>query len=169
MTMNDHGFKRNSFVLLITFLLPLFLNAQNVIEAMQQKKQIVEAGFNKWSKGEGSFFELLADDVRWTITGNGPLSKVYTSRQQFLDGAIEPLNRRLSQKIVPKVRGIYAEGDMVIALWDGVARDLEGKPYNNTYSWYMKMDKGKIVDVVAFFDNIQIADLWRRVPLDQVD
>ena len=55
-TMNDHGFKRNSFVLLITFLLPLFLNAQNVIEAMQQNKQIVEAGFNKWSKREGSSF-----------------------------------------------------------------------------------------------------------------
>lgn len=129
-----------------------------------KNKQIIREGFAKWANGTGSFFDLLADDVEWTITGSSPISKTYTSRKQFLEEAIAPLNERLSEKIVPRVRGIYADGDMVIALWDGTATAKDGKPYNNTYSWYMTLKNGRIVKVVAFFDTIDLADLWRRIP-----
>jgi len=32
-----------------------------------------------------AFFDLLADDLQWTITGSTYLSKTYTSKKQFLD------------------------------------------------------------------------------------
>ncbi|MFL9458650.1 MULTISPECIES: nuclear transport factor 2 family protein [Nostocales] len=130
-----------------------------------QNKEIVRVGFAKWANNTGSFFDLLADDVEWTITGRSPISKTYTSRQQFLSEAIAPINERLSARIVPNVRGIYAEGDMVIALWDGTATAKDGKPYTNTYSWYMTMKNGRIVKVVAFFDTIELTDLWNRIPV----
>ncbi|MDX2239288.1 MAG: nuclear transport factor 2 family protein [Leptolyngbyaceae cyanobacterium bins.302] len=130
-----------------------------------KNKEIIRAGFARWADGTGSFFGLLADDVEWTITGRSPISKTYTSREKFLEEAIAPLNDRLSVGIVPRVRGIYAEGDMVIALWDGTATAKDGKPYGNTYSWYMTMRNGRIVKVVAFFDTIELTELWRRIPV----
>lgn len=134
------------------------------VENMEEKnKEIVREGFANWANGTGSFFDLLAEDAEWTITGRSPISKTYTSRQQFLDEAITPINERLSVRIAPTVRGIYADGDMVIALWDGTATAKDGKPYKNTYSWYMTMKDGRIVKVVAFFDTIEFTELWERV------
>ncbi len=133
-------------------------------DSMEEKnKAIVSEGFANWANGTGSFFDLLADDAEWTITGSSPVSKTYTSRQQFLDEAIIPINERLSARIIPTVRGIYADGDVVIALWDGVATARDGKPYENTYSWYMTMKDGRIVKVVAFFDTIDFTEFWNRV------
>lgn len=63
----------------------------------------------------------------------------------------------------PPFRGIYAEGDVVIALFDGAATALDGKPYRNTYAWFMQMRDGRIVRVTAFFDTIEFTDFWKRI------
>jgi ketosteroid isomerase-like protein len=102
--------------------------------------------------------------MRWTITGSAPLSKTYTSKQQFLDEVIAPLNQRLAKKITPKVRSLHAEGDVVIALWDGTATACDGQPYNVTYSWHMRLVAGKIVEVTAFLDTLGFADIFQRIP-----
>jgi ketosteroid isomerase-like protein len=52
---------------------------------------------------------------------------------------------------------------MVIALFDASAVAKDGKPYRNTYSWYMRMSEGHIVEVTAFFDSVEFNDLWQRV------
>ena len=143
--------------------IPLLMKAPTTNDAARNKAR-VEAGFDKWSSGTGSFFELLSEDVRWTIAGNSPFSRTYGGKKEFMDAVIAPLNARLASIIVPKVRRIYADGDTVIALWDGIARASDGQPYNNTYAWFMKFKDGRIVDVVAFFDTGELADLWNRVP-----
>lgn len=130
---------------------------------MNKNKALIQRGFDQWAQGSGSFFDLLADDVVWTITGRSPIAKTYTSRQQFLLEAIDPLNRRLSKKIVPKLRELHADGDVVIALWEGEATAKDGIIYRNTYSWFMKIKDDKIVHVIAFFDSIELVDLWMRV------
>ncbi len=105
-------------------------DAARGIEA--RNKQIIEAAFEAWRNGTGGPFDLLAADARWTIVGNCPVSKTYDTRQEFLDAVITPFNARLSSRLVPAVPALYAEGEMVIALFDahGTARD--GKPYQNT-------------------------------------
>jgi ketosteroid isomerase-like protein len=52
---------------------------------------------------------------------------------------------------------------MVIALFDADAIARDGKPYRNTYTWYMQMRGEKIVEVIAFFDTIEFTDFWQRV------
>jgi uncharacterized protein len=128
-----------------------------------QNKELVQAGFDKWRDGTGSVFEFLAPDAKWTIVGNCPVSRTYQSRQEFLDVVIKPFNARLSSRLVPTVRGIYADGDMVVVLFDGRGTARDGRPYENTYSWYLHMTGGQIVDVVAFFDTIEFTDFWTRV------
>jgi uncharacterized protein len=149
---------------LITFFGAAFTAAA---QSPADNKKIIQAGFDRWAKGEGSFFDLLADDMQWTIHGSTPLSKTYTNKQQFLDEVINPLNQRLSKKIVPTVRNLYAEGDVVIALIDGKATAKDGKPYNMSYAWFMTLKNGKIVHVDAFLDGIQFADVMKRVPAKQ--
>jgi ketosteroid isomerase-like protein len=137
--------------------------SQNKNAVMENNKEIVKEGFANWTNQTGNFFDLLTDDVQWTITGSTYLSKTYTSKKQFLDEVINPLNERLSKRIVPKVTGIYADGDMVIALWEGVATATDGKPYNTSYSWNLEMKNGKIFKVVAFLDGIAFQDIMTRL------
>jgi ketosteroid isomerase-like protein len=130
---------------------------------IMENKKIIQQGFENWANGTGSFFDLLVDDVQWTITGSTPLSKTYTSKKQFIAEVIAPLNDRLSKKIVPKVSALYADGNMVIAIWDGHATAIDGKPYNATYEWNMQIKNGKIVKVTAFLDGIEFSDIMSRL------
>jgi ketosteroid isomerase-like protein len=128
-----------------------------------RNKEAVRRAFEKWTEGTGSPFDLLAPEAKWTIVGNAPVSRTYTSRQEFLEIVIKPFNARMQQRLIPKVRAIYSDGDMVIALFDAEAVALDGKPYRNTYTWYMRMDDEKIVEAIAFFDTIEFIDLWTRI------
>jgi hypothetical protein len=129
----------------------------------ERNRETVRAAFEAWRGGTGSVFDLLEPDARWTIVGNAPVSRTYASRQEFLDVVIAPFNARLSRRLVPTVRDVYADGDTVIALFDAEGTARDGKPYRNTYTWYMRMRGGRIVDVIAFFDTIEFTDLWTRV------
>jgi hypothetical protein len=135
--------------------------AEKGIEA--RNKETIQASFEAWRDGTGRVFDLLAPDAKWTIEGNSPVSKTYNSGQEFLDTVIDPFNARLSSRLIPTIRGIYADGDMVIALFDGERTARDGKLYRNTYSWYIRMRDGQIHEVVGFFDTIEYTDFWTRI------
>jgi ketosteroid isomerase-like protein len=138
-----------------------------VNDQRQADKEMVGAAFDAWAAGTGGPFALLAEDATWTITGNSPVSRTFRSRQEFLDVVIDPFNARMSERLVPSVRGLYADGDWVIALFDAHATARDGTPYDNTYSWYMRLAGAqgdrRIVEVIAFFDTIEFTDFWKRV------
>jgi ketosteroid isomerase-like protein len=129
-------------------------------QTLEENKKIIRDGFDRWAAGKGSFFDLLAEDATWTISGSSSLSKTYTSKKQLLDEVIVPLNMLLSQKIVPTVREIYSDGSTIIVIWDGKATRLNGKPYNVSYAWFLKMQHGKIVAVTAFLDTKDLEEIF---------
>ena len=132
------------------------------VSVEEKNKALVRAGFERWAEGTGSPFELLAPDAEWTIVGTSPLSKTY-SRQQFLDEVIGPFNARMAKPLATTVRGIYADGDMVITLFDAEGMAKDGQPYRNTYSWYFQMRDGLVTKAIAFFDVREFDDFWMRV------
>jgi uncharacterized protein len=68
-----------------------------------------------------------------------------------------------STRLVPNVCALYAEGDTVIALFDAERMARDGKPYRNTYSWYVQMRDGMIVNATAFFDlSRSTKDHWKK-------
>ncbi|MBT2560246.1 nuclear transport factor 2 family protein [Pedobacter sp. ISL-68] len=141
--------------------------AQTNIETTKANKEAIRLGFAGWTAGTGNFFDLLHDDMVWTITGSTPYSKTYKNKKQFIDEVINPLNRRFSKKIVPTVRAIYGDGDVVIAYWDGVATAKDGKGYKSSYAWFMQMKEGKIINVTAFLDGLEFGDIMKRLPGDE--
>jgi uncharacterized protein len=126
-------------------------------------KTLVQASFDRWKHGTGGPFELLATDVEWTIVGSSPLAKTYRSKKEFIDAVIDPFNARMSKPLVPTIRGIFADGDMVIVLFDAEATVNDGKLYRNTYTWYFQMREAKVVKATAFFDNRDFDEFWNRV------
>jgi len=131
---------------------------------IEQNKQLVQAAFERWREGTGGPFELLAEDATWTITGNSIVAKKYATRDEFINTVIKPFNARLTKPLVPTIRSLHAEGDTVIALFDAEATARDGKPYRNTYAWFMQMKDGKMVKVIAFFDSIAFDEFWKRAP-----
>ena len=125
-------------------------------------KKVTDA-FEAWRKGAGSPFQLLKDNASWTIVGNSVAAKEYKSRKEFIDQVIAPFNARMAKPLVPSIRGIYADGDTVVVLFDASGTAKDGKIYANTYSWFLRFQDGSIESVVAFFDSIHFNDLWSRV------
>ena len=75
-----------------------------------ENKKLIQDVFAAWAGGDGAaFFSILADDVRWTVIGTCPVSRIYTSRQQFLEGAAKPLSEKLTGPIEPSVRNIVTD------------------------------------------------------------
>jgi uncharacterized protein len=126
-------------------------------------KAIVQESFDRWKSGKGSPFELLVPEAEWTIVGSSPLSKTYHSRQEFLDEVGGPFDARMAKPPVRTVRGIYADGDMVIILFNIDATAVDGLPYQNAYTWYFQMKDSKVIKAIAFFDTRVFDEFWTRV------
>lgn len=127
-----------------------------------ENKQIIQEAFTKWSQGDGSaFFALLADDVHWTVIGSTPVSRTFTSKKAFQEGAVQPLTAKLTGAIMPTVRDIIAEGDKIALQWEGRSTGKNGTIYHQTYCWVMRVEGGKVREGTAYLDTELIAQLWQ--------
>ena len=128
-----------------------------------RNRNLVETAFHKWGAGIGGPYDLLADDVTWTIVGRSDASRAYASKAAFMGEVIHPFNARMSQGLKPTIRQLTTDGDKVVIFFDaaGVAKD--GQPYANTYAWFWEMRDGRVVRAFAFYDAIAFNELWRRV------
>jgi len=138
-----------------------------IAEASQTSTQqtnatLVREAFTNWQQGKGTVFDLLAPHARWTVAGTSPVSGVYTSKAELAQ-VVRSITARLATPIVPTVKSIVAENDVVVVLWNGTATALDHKPYNNTYLWHMTFKNGQVVEVTAFLDTYVLDDLMRRV------
>src|SRR5262249_33940990 len=86
-------------------------------------------------------------------------TKTHDSPQAVMRDAIRPFNARMSAPLRPEVRNLYADGDTVIVFFDahGTARD--GRPYANTYAWFLTMRDDKVVN-----ERSQALDFTRELP-----
>ena len=137
-------------------------SAQRTTEE-ERNQALVQRGFDAWRDGTGSPYDILADDANWTIMGNSLAAKNYPSRETFLAEVIRPFNARMRDRLIPNVHRLYTDGDTVIALFDAKGTARDGKPYANSYAWFLQMKDGRIVRAQAFFDSIVFDDFWRRI------
>ena len=137
--------------------------AQTKEQIESRNKTVVQAGFDAWKAGTGSPYDLLADDASWTIVGHSAASKTYPSKDAFVSEVIRPFNARMKVGLKPTIRNMYAEGDTVVVFFDASGTARDGKPYANTYAWFLDLRDGKIVNAFAFFDSVVFNEFWERV------
>lgn len=128
-----------------------------------ENKQFIRQAFEAWAAGTGGVFDLLTPDATWTIVGNSAVAGMYRSRKEFMDRVIRPFNARMATPLTPVLHALYADGDTVIAYFEASATPRDGKPYQNTYTWYLQVCDKSIVEAIPFFDSIEVNDLWSWV------
>jgi uncharacterized protein len=127
-----------------------------------ENKKLIQDAFAGWARGDANaFFNLLAEDVRWTVIGTTPVSRTYASRAEFVEGATKPLMGKRAGPIVPTVRDVIAEGDKVVLQWEGRSSGKNGTIYHQTYCWVMRIADGKVREGTAYLDTELISQLWK--------
>jgi ketosteroid isomerase-like protein len=132
----------------------------------ETNREIISQAFGAWQRGTGYISGVFAPDMVWRIEGHSAASKEYSSKQQFVDEVLAPFGARFStsEPFRPvTIRGVYADDDTVVVIWDGRGIANDGQPYENSYAWIMKLADGKVVDGTAFYDSISFNGLWERV------
>ncbi len=128
----------------------------------QATTALVERLFAAYEQGDSQqFFDHVADDVHWTVTGKNPLSGEYRSKREFLEATYERLAAVLKQPIRPRVRRIIAQGDLAVVEWRGHATSIVDRPYDNDYCWVIRVAGDRIVEVTAYLDGALVEELLR--------
>jgi uncharacterized protein len=132
----------------------------------ETNREIIRQAFEAWRQGTSPITDVFAPGMVWRIEGHSAAAREYRGTQQFVDEVLAPFGARFAggEPFRPVIiRGVYADGDTVVVIWDGRGIANDGRPYENSYAWIMKLDNGKVVDGTAFFDSISFNDLWSRV------
>jgi uncharacterized protein len=132
----------------------------------ETNREIISQAFDAWRQGTAAITGVFAPEMVWRIEGHSAASKEYGSKRQFIDEVLAPFGARFteSQPFRPvTIRGVYADGDTVVVIWDGRGIANDGQPYENSYAWIMKLADGQVVDGTAFYDSISFNGLWSRV------
>ena len=126
----------------------------------EDNKRLVREAFRPWENGDsGPFFDLIADDVHWTVIGTTPVSGVYHSKQDLIDHAFGPLLARLDGKLTTTFVDLAGERDKLFLRFESSGVSQSGVKYDQAYCWAMVMRERRIVEIVAYLDT----DLLRRV------
>ncbi|MBF8189508.1 nuclear transport factor 2 family protein [Nonomuraea sp. K274] len=126
----------------------------------------VRQGLIAWRRGIWSIHDMFAPDMVWRTEGSSVVAKEYRSKRQFLEEALTPFEARFTESDPfrpTRVRAMYCDNDTVIVVWDGRGTARDGRPYENTHAWFMKMRGGKVVETTSFSDSMAFDDLWKRV------
>ncbi|MCG5220159.1 nuclear transport factor 2 family protein [Streptosporangium sp. KLBMP 9127] len=134
----------------------------------QDSKRIIRQAFDAWRRGTGSITDVFAPDIVWRIEGRSLASKVYRGKKQFMDEVMAPFVARFNRSPNPfrptLIHDLLCDDDTVVVYWSGRGVANDGKTYENSYAWFMKMREGKVVNGVAFYESISFNELWTRVP-----
>src|SRR5690242_6582967 len=104
-----------------------------------ENRKLVRDAFEAWSRGDGRvFFKLVADDVRWTVIGNTPISRTYTSKSDFRN-ALKAMGEHLASDLKVVLRDVMADGDKVAVQFESHAAGKNGAAYDQTYCWVLRL------------------------------
>ena len=119
----------------------------------EENKGIVQAFYDAGNRGDmETCFDLIADDIVWTNIGTTALSGRFEGKQELQEKLIGPLFGRLKAGIAMQVHRLMAEGDHVVAQTSGTAETHDGRPYNNTYCWIIRLRDGKFAEITEYMD-----------------
>jgi ketosteroid isomerase-like protein len=129
--------------------------------ASDDNKRVVREAFRPWEEGDsGPFFDLIAEDVRWTVIGSTPVSGVYESKQALVEAAFGPLLERLAGTLSTRFVDLAAEGDKVFLRFESSGVAKTGLHYEQVYCFAMVMREQRVVEAVAYLDTELLAKVF---------
>jgi ketosteroid isomerase-like protein len=139
----------------------------------EANRELMTTTFEAWRDGAEPFPDTWATDMVWRLEGHSIASREYASKHEYVEEFVKPFGARFlpSQRFrATNIRSVHADGDTVIVLWDARGIAIDGKPYENTYAFFMQMRDRKVVELTALTDSISLNELLERVePAAHVD
>ena len=119
----------------------------------EENKEVVRSFYDASNRGDmATCLRLIADDIVWRNIGTTSLSGTFRGKEELGEKLLGPLFGRLKQGIHTSVHRLIAEGEHVVAETSGEAETLDGRTYNNTYCWIIKLREGRFVEVTEYMD-----------------
>ncbi len=146
----------NRILILIIFLSNTGCSSKAQQMKHSEMKEVVAVQFEKWKNGEANFFELLADDVVWTVSGRSPVSGTYHGKTDFLERAVKPITEKLKTPLKPELVSLSSGSSYVWLHFKARATTKNDEVYENTYVWKMQLKNGKITHGIAFLDTYEL-------------
>ncbi len=116
-------------------------------------RTLLEQAFAALEKGDGKpFFDLLADDVRWTISGTIAWSGTYRGKAAVQSQLLKPLFSQFAEKYKAKAARFVTEGDVVVVEFQGGAKTKTGRLHENRYCWICKFERDRIAELTEYTD-----------------
>ena len=127
-------------------------------------KQFLSEWFDRLEETgwDGSIFlDALADDLTWTATGSSPVSGTYHGKEEYAEKVYRPLDERLASWPRPVVERIIGEGEWATVMFHSEGgRGKNGVDYNMRYCWVMRVAQGKVREVIGFYDQTKVVELF---------
>jgi uncharacterized protein len=120
---------------------------------MSSNKEIVAHIYAEFANGNTApLLESLADDFRFVVMGSSKWSRSYDGKAVVLAELFAPLRAALEGTIRNQAVRLIAEGDLVVAEVRGTNTTKEGKAYNNTYCNVLRLEGGKLKELIEYCD-----------------
>jgi ketosteroid isomerase-like protein len=110
------------------------------------------------------FIASLADDAKWTVTGQYSWSRTFTGKQSILNDLHGHVRSLLVERARTIAHRFIADGDHVVveAKGDNVTRT--GARYDNDYCLVFRLEDGKIKEIREYCDSVLTEKAVGRFP-----
>jgi hypothetical protein len=135
-----------------------------------ENKKLIEAIFaaagnpDPAVRDRALFVASLADDAKWTVTGQYSWSRTFTGKQSILDDLHGHVRSLLVERSRTIAHRFIADGEHVVveARGDNVTRT--GARYDNDYCLVFHLENGKIKEVREYCDSVLTERALGRFP-----
>jgi len=122
-----------------------------------ENKRLLGEAEERLSRGDGQgWFDLLAEDVRWTVTGGTAWSRTYEGRAAVRTELIDPLRDQYAEPYRRTPVQLVAEDDVVVARCRGHVTTKAGERYDNDYCFVYRFRDGLIREIIEYGDTALI-------------
>ena len=116
-------------------------------------KRLLQDVFAELARGNGRpFVDSMADDVRWTVTGQTKWSKTYEGKQAVITELLGTLRTKIADRQKTIAHRFIAEDDCVVVEARGENMTKSGVPYNNRYCFVFRLADGKVRELTEYMD-----------------
>src|ERR1051326_8773220 len=118
-----------------------------------ENKQMVQEIFAELAQGNSRpLVESMAENFCWTVTGSNRWSGTYQGKQAVLEQLLAVLRARIEGRIKTIAHRFIAEGDFVVVEARGNNTTKDGRPYNNSYCFVIRLADGKLQEITEYMD-----------------
>ena len=157
-----HFIYRNLLLIALLGTISCSSKAQQMEHAeIKESTEIVAVQFEKWKSGEASFFDLLADDVIWTVSGKSPVSDTYNGKSDFMERAVDPIIRKFKTPLKPELISLTSDTLYVWLHFKAKATTINDGVYENTYVWKMQLRDERVINCTVLLDTYELTNLMK--------